>query len=292
MEINLKLVMTLLVRDEIDIIRENIEFHLAHGVDHIIATDNGSVDGTRDVLAEYESCGAATVIDEPGRDFSQWKWVTRMALVAKDELGADWVMNNDADEFWCPPGENLKDALISENIDILMCTRRNMIFAHDDISEAPWPQKILHRVVNPQSIHLLVNPMEDSLPCPYFYLALLGKALLGCKGLEGVSQGNHGAQYHHAAETRESDIVIYHFPVRSKSQFGSKIFQGGAAYARNTELSANTGWHWRRWYRMLEERGLEAVISEVLPDQKRLRQDLSEGVVVRDEAMSLKLKAL
>ena len=42
----MKLVMTLLVRDEQDIVRENLDFHLAQGVDQVIVTDNGSEDAT------------------------------------------------------------------------------------------------------------------------------------------------------------------------------------------------------------------------------------------------------
>ncbi len=38
----MKLVMTLLLRDEEDIVRENLDFHLAQGVDRVIVTDNGS----------------------------------------------------------------------------------------------------------------------------------------------------------------------------------------------------------------------------------------------------------
>ena len=40
-----KLIMTLLVKNEVDIVRQNIVFHLRQGVDFIIATDNISVDG-------------------------------------------------------------------------------------------------------------------------------------------------------------------------------------------------------------------------------------------------------
>ena len=39
------LVLTLLCRDEADILDSMLRFHLAQGVDRIIATDNGSVDG-------------------------------------------------------------------------------------------------------------------------------------------------------------------------------------------------------------------------------------------------------
>ena len=50
-----KLVMTLLVKNEDDIIEENIKFHLASGVDFIIATNNNSTDHTRDILLKYIS---------------------------------------------------------------------------------------------------------------------------------------------------------------------------------------------------------------------------------------------
>lgn len=59
-----KLVMTLLVRNEEDIVRYNIDFHLSKGVDFIIATDNGSTDSTRDILKEYEKRGVLHLIDE------------------------------------------------------------------------------------------------------------------------------------------------------------------------------------------------------------------------------------
>jgi hypothetical protein len=42
----MKLVLTLLVRDEEDVIATNIAYHLSRGVDHIIVSDNCSLDGT------------------------------------------------------------------------------------------------------------------------------------------------------------------------------------------------------------------------------------------------------
>ncbi len=42
----MRIVLTLLVRDEADIIGSNLAYHLSQGVDFVIATDNGSRDGT------------------------------------------------------------------------------------------------------------------------------------------------------------------------------------------------------------------------------------------------------
>src|SRR6476659_114991 len=103
----MKLVMTLLVRDEQDIVRENLDFHLAQGVDEVIVTDNGSEDATVEILREYESRGVVRLLHEPEDDYSQGSWVTRMAQLAASQ-GADWVINNDADEFWWPLGESLR----------------------------------------------------------------------------------------------------------------------------------------------------------------------------------------
>ncbi|HUF01671.1 MAG TPA: glycosyltransferase family 2 protein [Gaiellaceae bacterium] len=105
----MRLVMTLWVRNEADILDANIAFHLNAGVDFVIATDNGSDDGTLDILDGYQRRGVLHRIDDPA--FSQVDAVTRMARLAATELGADWVINNDADEFWWPRGGSLTDVL-------------------------------------------------------------------------------------------------------------------------------------------------------------------------------------
>jgi hypothetical protein len=103
--------MTLLARNEADIVDSQIAFHLAAGVDFVIATDNASTDGTREILERYEQEGVLRLLREEGDDMRQDEWVTRMARLGATEHGADWVINSDADEFWWPRSGSLKEVL-------------------------------------------------------------------------------------------------------------------------------------------------------------------------------------
>src|SRR5215207_4020051 len=98
----MKLVTTVMVRDEIDIIAAMIEHHLAQGSDLIIATDNGSVDGTTEVLQRYADLGVIELHHDPVHRKQHGAVVTRMARRARTEHAADWVINADADAFWVP----------------------------------------------------------------------------------------------------------------------------------------------------------------------------------------------
>ncbi len=103
--------MTLLARDEADVIEQWLAFHLNAGADFVVATDNSSSDGTTDVLERYAREGHVHLIHEPGDDLRQDEWVTRMARLAATDFGADWVINSDADEFWWPRGASLARVL-------------------------------------------------------------------------------------------------------------------------------------------------------------------------------------
>ena len=105
------LVMTLLARDEADVIESWLAYHLNAGADFVIATDNRSEDGTTEILERYVREGHVHLIREAGEDMRQDEWVTRMARMAATDFGADWVINSDADEFWWPRGTSLSGLL-------------------------------------------------------------------------------------------------------------------------------------------------------------------------------------
>ena len=63
--------MTLLVRDEADVVDAQVAFHLHAGVDLVIATDNASSDGTTEILERYERAGRVRLLREPGDEVRQ-----------------------------------------------------------------------------------------------------------------------------------------------------------------------------------------------------------------------------
>lgn len=281
----MKLVMTLVCRDEADIIRQNIDTHLRLGVDHVLVTDHGSRDGTRDILAEYERLGVATVFDETRPELAQSKWMTRMADLARTRHGANWVLNNDADEFWIPESGNLKDALQNTCAQILQARRINMLYPYDTRSEAPWQERLVYRVAQQVPMPALRNFYDASLAFPYFYHDLPPKVLTHTQGLSSVHTGNHGASYRVSVTTELSSINIFHFPVRNLEQFTRKVLNGTEAILLNPHIRPRQSWHQRRWYRLAQQKGVVAAIADALPDSERLTQDLKDGIVVEDRTI-------
>ena len=130
----MKLVMTLLVRDEADIIRDHLDYHLGAGVDLVIATDHRSEDGTSEILSEYERAGVAQVTRRTDEFTQEHAWLSEMARLAASAYDADWVINSAADEFWFPRGGSLKDVLreVPEGHAIVRGLLRNFLPLLDD----------------------------------------------------------------------------------------------------------------------------------------------------------------
>jgi hypothetical protein len=278
--------MTLLVKDESDIIRYHLDFHLSAGVEHIIVTDNASTDGTRDILNEYDRLPEITVIDEPGDDYSQDRWVTRMAILAREDLRADWVVNSDADEFWFDAQSDLRNSIADTNAQILYCRRYNMLYPYDHEDSGPWFRRLIYRAARPQPIPQLSARLTQPLPTAYYCFDLPKKALVRTEGLVRVHHGNHSADFAVPVRTELTDLGIYHFPIRSAAQFEKKIMQGGEAFARNSKLPQGVGWHWRRWYRMIKEEGVETALADALLSADGIEAGLEDGTIRADRTLT------
>lgn len=276
----MRVVLTLLVRDELDIIGSNLDYHLSQGVDHIIVTDNGSRDGTRELLARYERIGSLTVLDEPPADFSQHRWVTRMARLAYTEFGADWVINGDADEAFVWRHGSLVEALVRVPpvAHCLFADRNDFVPFQRPERQSPLIEMIYRKAL---SLNLAGNVLPP-------------KVLHRGAPDVTIAQGNHGAHStRFSGAPAASEIEVFHYPARCYSQFESKVRNGGSGYARNRELNPDQGFHKRRWYDQLQAGELEREFRDkMFFDKRRLHDALASGELLSDRIVAERIQAL
>ena len=214
--------MTLLVRDEADIVDAQIAYHLDAGVDAVVATDNRSEDATTEILERYAREGVLHLIREPGDDLRQSEWVTRMARLAATELGADWVLNADADEFWHARGTTLKELLaaVPGRFGAVRGAWRNFVPRPDD--DRFFAERMTVRLCTP-SFH--PHPLST-----HFKSAHRARADIR------IGRGNHEALADDLVALRGwYPIEILHFPVRSLEHCRRKYVTQFVALERNAE---------------------------------------------------------
>jgi len=149
--------MTVVVRDEDDILDAQVAFHLNAGVDFVLAADHESTDGTAEILERYEREGLLHAIRVRG-EFQQGEWVTRLARLAATDFRADWVINSDADEFFWPHGGSLKDVLsyVPSRFGSVRGMWRHFVPRPDEVR--PFAERMTVRLCNPTHGYGLFNP--------------------------------------------------------------------------------------------------------------------------------------
>lgn len=237
---NPRLVMTLLVKNEEQLLAYNLEYHHQMGVDAFIITDNNSTDHTLDIIRHYQEKGwVKEVITETGQDYEQKLWVDRMIWIAKEKYHADWVINADADEFWYSPKGNLKEELKHTHANVLGCLMRSVY---------PTPNE--HWTKWRNTVRYVYTPEKYNLS-PYSLFEHQNKKVLHrTAGYLQISMGNHKVKMLPQIEN-QSDIIVYHYNVQSRQQFMNKMINGG----KQLELhkGKHGGRHWRYFYKLYKQ---------------------------------------
>jgi hypothetical protein len=233
----MKLVLTILARDEADILDANLAYHLNRGVDFIVATDNNSSDETIGIFEEYERMGYLHLIREPGEDYAQSAWVSRMAHLAATEFHADWIMHGDADEFWWPREGSLKDILASIPEQYGVFYAHRLDFIPRPVEDGFFADRMVVRTQFPDKMTVAHRGDPDVV----------------------VGQGNHRLdETSMAVAPPWYGIDVLHFPHRSYSQFERKIVVGGRTGVK----------HWRNAHELLEGGALrESWLALLLSDE-------------------------
>jgi glycosyltransferase involved in cell wall biosynthesis len=267
------IVLTLLVRDEADIIACNLDYHLGQGIDWIIVTDNGSTDGTREIVEECARRGRVALFHEPPSDFSQHRWVTQMARLAYANYRADWVINADADEFFVPRRGRLREQLAEcrTAADVMFAARTDFVPFDRPFRDPPPIEMVYRKSV---SLDLAGRPLPP-------------KALHRGAPDVIIAQGNHDAHSSRFRPERpHAAIEVFHYPIRSRAQFERKVRNGGSGYAQNKDLDRGVGFHKRYWYELLQNGELDTEYQRRRFHEGQLAAALASGQLLEDRAVA------
>lgn len=291
----MRLVMTLKVRDEADILEDNLRYHRALGVDFFVVTDNGSVDGTSEILDRYAKAGLAHVIriETSNLRDNEEDWTTRMARLAATEFEADWVFHDDADELWWPVQGNLKEAFeaIPEEYGSVVAPRGEFVARPD--ASGSWFERMIYREalgsLQPKAAHrgdrdaVVINQTHEVVsvgPDRDLWSGLRPPGRMVHRSTRATSEERH--EESDRPEVRliwapTHPLRIFHFPLRSFEQF-----------RKRTEIFLrHGGWRdtgrFRRLRYAYEQDRLEELYAELVWDDSQIEEAIGEEELVRDD---------
>ncbi len=254
-------------KDEADVVTYWLDWTLSQ-VDRVYVLENGSTDGTREILLDRaESDPRLVVIDDPETGYYQSRKMSALGQRAFED-GFAWLVAADLDEFWySPDGRRIADFLAGHAPDVQLV--RAAMYHH--IPTALDPPAECARcestgtvtvipAVQTRDFAYVAEPWQA--PCPVCAGLVepnpfrrigwrkrehgaLPKVACRCRPDLVIHAGNHGATTRGTA-LAVSGLVIRHFSWRSPEGYVRKIRNGIAAYAA-TDLPETTGEHWRMW---------------------------------------------
>jgi len=261
-----RVVETLVVRDEADIVEAQIAYHLNAGVDFVVATDHGSQDGTTEILESFAGQGYLHRIPGEGPMVQEVAWRTRMARLAATEYDADWVLAADADEFWVPRTGSIKDVLgaVPPRFGVVGGVICHFVPRPDDGSQ--FAERMTARLVQRAPVNDPVSPMR---PSP-----------------KSAFRGDPEVRVLHAAYLIESPRLeqlpgwcpfdVFHFPCRSVAQWSRKTARRGHA-----DSDKQLG-QYVKGLRAQERGEIDDVYQALVVDDETLRRGIELGVLVVD----------
>ena len=271
----MKIVATMMVRDEADVVAAVVEHLVDQGVDLVIVTDNGSVDGTTQILQDYADAGVVELHHDPVHRKQQHSVVTGMARRAYTEHGADWVLNVDADEFFkaVDPALTLRDALEATPLELGAYTLPVVNLVGPPARRGSGIDRLLWRDVRTdeqlQQIGINAQPTDN---CVH-----RGDADVV------VAQGNHFVSIESTGQPAEAfALECLHVPWRSWAQLERKVDNAGRAYIASPDLKPSKNHHGMADYKRHLGGRLEYAFLLRSPLQSELDAGATTGDFARD----------
>ena len=232
---NMRIAATMIVRNEADIIEQNIQNTLSQ-CDRILIADNGSTDDTVKIASSFKE---VNVYDFKGL----YRHAEAHNFMIRKCGNFDWVVPIDADEFWtgirsclkCKNANAVKVLRIHHHMIVgeeAEFERRQMsFFRTEEISE--FPRIMFRPVVQGRSV-----TVDD-----------------GCHNCDATPAEVSG------------EIEIHHYPIRSRKQYLNKIMHGYGSFIER-KLEKTVGRHWLLWYEAIKWKRFDSKFSELVSKNK------------------------
>ncbi len=272
-------VMTLIVRNEADIIADHLRHHLDLGADRFVVIDNGSTDGTSDILDDFARAGVVDVTRIDG-DFDQAPWAVDQINDARARFRPDWISALDADEFFVPPqGETLASHLGRlTDLQVIRADRINVFGTVESLSEQDWRQAAIYRSHVEEGPPIRVHLPQKKLKYPFTCYFAMPKVVFRPQNFQSLVLGAHMVTLDPPAEWQETGLSILHFPIRSRARFIESVDRRRPRIARDP--GNTTSGQYRRWIGMLDAGiSVDTVMAEILPPAADIERLKKEGVI-------------
>lgn len=254
----MKVVGLYLVRNEVDIVELNLRHHFATVIDEAVVVDNGSKDGTLEVLAELAEELPLTLSSEVGHVYQEGR-VTRMARYAASQ-GADWVLPIDADELWVSNGGPFREVLAEAPADAraLFVEVVNFVQRRDVLASRPgvlatMTMRPAHAVGTPEEAPSLVR----SGAAGYVEIAYAPKCIHRASAELCIGPGNHVTGIEGGQPTDR--LTCLHAVIRARSMLTLKADHGRRSIEERSP--GEIAWHLKRWWEMSRDRTLDRTLD-------------------------------
>jgi len=245
-----------MVRNEADIIRLNLLYQLALGIDRVLVMDNGSTDGTDRVLQQLNLQHDEVRWSRDEGPFLPSRVMTKLAREAFEE-GADWVVPVDADEFWHAPGGNLRKVLEDTDAGVLRAQTVNFIQRRSQRESSPDALTYMtKRAASPVGPPSHAQSLVESRQIAFVEKAYPQKCICRPTATVEIETGHHSISGANGRRMRTEEIVCLHAPMRSRAALVERVASASraAAAGRNPKQGRNR----RRLAALQEEKAIDA----------------------------------